>query len=574
MAPPPPGAAGPPLPLASLRLLASPLQLAYAHVWQVIQRRSVGRYGKVEEFVAMVTWTVPELMSAKQTAQLVLGLRARIILELVKEATPDCAAIQALVNKLKVPAGTDVDVERSQTNFMVLIQILLKNPAERDRFFQALIAGLVYKLEQLLPVPNLSQVAHLRLGTMLPSQPSVLEECGHFMPDRDDLTALLRHQKQKGFLTTSAISTTVGDCVLSSLSFLPDPLEPAGTQQAEEPRAPDPEPAAGRPENPGVEEEEAGGEATVDRADNVDTSGGTDACDGPAGLTPDIGRDVQEILSSAVAHSPAGGPPGSVHHSGGGGGRRWRRWEETRVMPRPRNLRSPPATRTQWTLEGAVALLETATVLAETETANRQPLLIERPIPFRVVHVPIRSAPSAVAGVPEGEGQQRPQIQRVTLHQWVSQMASNSLSLPTLPPLSPPRAGDTGGGGGGGGGTPLHKRSYDNDEEEEEEEEEEGGGDGGGDVYGVLQLLLLLVSGSGSSDLFVWSGGRDARRTLLSLFSAGNPSEPATGEPLGLPGVAHEAPGAERNPRPSKLCVLRRADCEEWSEGSRIRPGC
>ena len=30
----------------------------------------------------------------------------------------------------------DVDVEKSQTNFMVLVQILLKSAAERHRFFQ------------------------------------------------------------------------------------------------------------------------------------------------------------------------------------------------------------------------------------------------------------------------------------------------------------------------------------------------------------------------------------------------------------------------------------------------------
>lgn len=121
----------------------------------------------------------------------------------------------------------DADVEKSQTNFMVLVQNLLKNPAERKRFFkvcavlhvyqgltcmskqsvpwmrihskriainlkidqfkvlmmshrhifpslqevfpvqygtkfdtalQGLTAGLVCKMEQLLPVPNLSQV--------------------------------------------------------------------------------------------------------------------------------------------------------------------------------------------------------------------------------------------------------------------------------------------------------------------------------------------------------------------------------------------------------------------------------
>lgn len=58
--------------------MASPLQLTYSFMWQVIRQRNVKLYGKVEEFVTMVTQTVPELMSYKQTAQLVLGLRARV----------------------------------------------------------------------------------------------------------------------------------------------------------------------------------------------------------------------------------------------------------------------------------------------------------------------------------------------------------------------------------------------------------------------------------------------------------------------------------------------------------------
>ena len=66
------------LPLASLRLMASPLQLTYAFMWQVIRQRNVKLYGKVEEFITMVTQTVPELMTFKQTAQLLLGLRARV----------------------------------------------------------------------------------------------------------------------------------------------------------------------------------------------------------------------------------------------------------------------------------------------------------------------------------------------------------------------------------------------------------------------------------------------------------------------------------------------------------------
>ncbi|TMS02509.1 hypothetical protein E3U43_020489 [Larimichthys crocea] len=98
------------LPLASLRLMASPLQLTYSYMWQVIRQRNVKLYGRVEEFVTMVTQTVPELMSFKQTAQLILGLRARIILDLLhKDGPPDSRAIQTLINKLKVSASTGKD---------------------------------------------------------------------------------------------------------------------------------------------------------------------------------------------------------------------------------------------------------------------------------------------------------------------------------------------------------------------------------------------------------------------------------------------------------------------------------
>ncbi|KAI3366782.1 hypothetical protein L3Q82_009443 [Scortum barcoo] len=203
--------AGGAIPLASLRLMASPLQLTYSYIWQVIRQRNVKLYGKVEEFVTMVTQTVPELMSFKQTAQLILGLRAR----------------------------KDPEVEKSQTNFMVLVQNLLKSTAERKRFFQevfpvqygtkfdtalqALTAGLVCKLEQLLPVPNLSQ-----LGTMISTEPTVLEACGGFIPDSRDLKTLLLHQQAKGLLGVKAtISSSVGDCVLASLAFhWPKPVEP------------------------------------------------------------------------------------------------------------------------------------------------------------------------------------------------------------------------------------------------------------------------------------------------------------------------------------------------------------
>lgn len=75
IAPPPPGND---LPVHYLRLLAPPLQLLSAAVWQVVQQGLVDHYGMLEEFVTMVTELVPELMSYSQRAQLIMGLRARV----------------------------------------------------------------------------------------------------------------------------------------------------------------------------------------------------------------------------------------------------------------------------------------------------------------------------------------------------------------------------------------------------------------------------------------------------------------------------------------------------------------
>lgn len=61
-----------------LRLLAPPLQLLSAAVWQIVQQGLVDHYGMLEEFVTMVTELVPELMSYSQRAQLILGLRAKV----------------------------------------------------------------------------------------------------------------------------------------------------------------------------------------------------------------------------------------------------------------------------------------------------------------------------------------------------------------------------------------------------------------------------------------------------------------------------------------------------------------
>lgn len=66
------------LPLTSVRLLVPPLHLMSAFMWQVLQQKNVIHYGKLEEFVSMVTETVPHLLNYRQRVQLILGLRARV----------------------------------------------------------------------------------------------------------------------------------------------------------------------------------------------------------------------------------------------------------------------------------------------------------------------------------------------------------------------------------------------------------------------------------------------------------------------------------------------------------------
>ncbi|XP_015235944.1 PREDICTED: zinc finger protein 835-like isoform X2 [Cyprinodon variegatus] len=394
------------LPLPSLRLLASPLQLTYSYIWQVIRQKNVKHYCKVEEFVTMVTQTVPELLSFKQTAQLILGLRARIILDLLqKDGPPDSKTIQTLINKLKITSSTDREVEKSQTNFMVLIQNLLKNPTERKRFFQevfpvqygvkfdtalqALIAGLVCKLEQLLPVPNLSQ-----LGAMISTNATVLDACGGFLPDRGDLKTLLLHHQSKGLLGVKAtVSTSVGDPVLSSLAFMPKPVETP---------PPPPQPQK-QPEVTAAENSPA------PLSDSEDLGAFSDDLASPAGSV-----DAPQQEGSISYKAPSGNE--AKEKAATATGQSQNPQMEKSSEQQQQASATPQSERRDGTQAGP-----------ERPELQKLPL---KSIPFRVVQVPVK------------KDSQKPQTQRVTLHQWVSQIATNSMSLPALPPLPPGRLSD------------------------------------------------------------------------------------------------------------------------------------
>lgn len=68
-----------------LRCLLSPLRLLSAAMWHLIQQEAVIHYGMLEEFVSLITDTVPDLLSYRQKAQLTMGLRARVSKTLLQD---------------------------------------------------------------------------------------------------------------------------------------------------------------------------------------------------------------------------------------------------------------------------------------------------------------------------------------------------------------------------------------------------------------------------------------------------------------------------------------------------------
>ncbi|XP_078138373.1 uncharacterized protein LOC139919798 [Centroberyx gerrardi] len=223
------------LPLSSLRLLVPPVRLMSACMWQVAQQRNVEQYGKLSEFITLVTEMVPELMSPKQKTQLILGLRARLILELLQRVGPfDCEAIQDHLNSFQLWTTNhmheevqDGEVEISKTKFVELVRKLVNDQTEKEKFFkevfpvqygacfdtmlQILLWEFFFRLEEFLPVPSFSQVAS---GFDLAHLDPQFEQ---FVCDPEDLRMLLQHRKHRQRFTKSEFSF-MSDTILSTLA--------------------------------------------------------------------------------------------------------------------------------------------------------------------------------------------------------------------------------------------------------------------------------------------------------------------------------------------------------------------
>ncbi|XP_030649497.1 uncharacterized protein LOC115829483 [Chanos chanos] len=231
----------PVLPLPLLRFVVPPLRLLCAAMWQVAEKGQVKHYGMLEEFVTLATGAVPELLSYHQRAQLILGLRARLILDLCQSEHPtDLKTVQSHLDRLHtLSLGTtdneviNEDVELSEANFIELVQTLVKDPVERDHFFQnifpveygskfdkalqRLMLDFLLRLEQLIPVPDLTQIVSL-----LSAAPTLLEECLQSVTIPEHARSLLQHYRDMGHLAMhDTLPSCSDDCILTTLSLPP-----------------------------------------------------------------------------------------------------------------------------------------------------------------------------------------------------------------------------------------------------------------------------------------------------------------------------------------------------------------
>ncbi|XP_072233445.1 uncharacterized protein [Leuresthes tenuis] len=201
------------LPPSCLRLLVPPLRLMSACMWQIAQNRKVDQYGKLVDFITFVTETAPELLDYKQRTQLILGLRARLILEFLKWDREDSKAFQDHLKSFK-ETGTNraheedqnEEVEISKSSFVELVQTLLRDQAEKETFFkevfpaqygacfdtalQILVWEILYQLEEFVPVPSFSQVF-----TMFDFA-SCDYELEQFLPHQEHLKRISQYQQQ------------------------------------------------------------------------------------------------------------------------------------------------------------------------------------------------------------------------------------------------------------------------------------------------------------------------------------------------------------------------------------------
>ncbi|XP_063052714.1 uncharacterized protein LOC134447264 [Engraulis encrasicolus] len=227
--------------LTSLRMWVPPLRLLSASIWQVVQQRQVQSYNRVEEFVSVVLELVPDLLSSEEKIELLLGLRAKLVLELCHDqplSMTDQMMQPHLEKVTRVAENTFSDGEMGQTvdaavrNFVDLIQALVKSPEYRRHYFQdtyplhygqrfdtalqSLVEEFLSRLELLLPVPSFHQVA-----AWFDEEPLILEDFLQLVHDPKPIQGLLDHYKDLTRLKSDSSSPIMTNTILSTLTDSP-----------------------------------------------------------------------------------------------------------------------------------------------------------------------------------------------------------------------------------------------------------------------------------------------------------------------------------------------------------------
>nr|XP_020455352.1 uncharacterized protein LOC109959929 isoform X2 [Monopterus albus] len=152
----------------------------------------------------------------------------------------DMQTIQPHLDRIKAPVSTVMDhhvtinqVEESEVNFVELVHSLLEDPSERKYFFEEifpvyfgskydaalemLVWEFISRLDELLPVPDITQLAALLGGA-----PSFLDDCLQYFFPPEDMKAVLEHHRNLGhFEKKDPGLLPVDDYILSSLSLPP-----------------------------------------------------------------------------------------------------------------------------------------------------------------------------------------------------------------------------------------------------------------------------------------------------------------------------------------------------------------
>ncbi|XP_063052421.1 uncharacterized protein LOC134447066 [Engraulis encrasicolus] len=221
--------------LPTLGLSVPPLRMQSAFMWHVAQHRRVPQYPRLEEFVCTILEELPQLLDAKEKAELLLGLRTRFILELCR-GTPsvNIHLIQPHLEKLRkisklASADQNEEIgERVVEDFTSLIQTLLESPQEARRFFQDVfpvqygpkydlmlqssVWEFLCRLEKLIPVPSFHQAA-----SWFDESPSQWDNSLDIQPEL--LQSFLRHAKNTGMLDSAGCTSPITqNSILATLS--------------------------------------------------------------------------------------------------------------------------------------------------------------------------------------------------------------------------------------------------------------------------------------------------------------------------------------------------------------------